>query len=332
MKLSRLFCLASPLLLAYCLFALPLLAEEKPVVISTIPPLNSLTAAVAGDAVRCISLLPPGKSPHDYALSPLDLANLSQARAWFTIGLPLEKPLRERLAARPQLRIVDAAAGIARIPMAGDADDKHDDKHDDKDDGHDEHEHHDAHDGHDAHDQHDEHEGHHAHHHHHHGDDGMDPHLWLDPVRARALVKNVAAGLSEICPERAAAFRANAAKLDQELAALDQGLAAALAPLKGKKIIVYHPAFGYFCARYGLTQLPIELDGRAPSAAWMAKVISVAKRENIKTLFVQPQFNAGSARNAAAAIGGKVVEFDPLPADYLGYLRSLPARLTGANL
>ena len=155
--------------------------------------------------------------------------------------------------------------------------------------------------------------------------------MWLDPARARTIVKNVAAGLSEIFPEHAAVFGKNAAKLDQDLAALDRELAAALAPLKGKKIIVYHPAFGYFCARYGLTQLPIELDGRSPSAAWMAKVISVAKRENIKTLFVQPQFNAGSARTAAAAIGGKVVEFDPLPADYLGYLRTLPARLTGGN-
>jgi zinc transport system substrate-binding protein len=95
-----------------------------------------------------------------------------------------------------------------------------------------------------------------------------------------------------------------------------------LAPLRDKKIIVYHPAFGYFCDRYGITQVPIELHGQTPSAAWVAKVIALMQAEKITTIFVQPQFNRAGAEAAIAPLGGTLTEFDPLPGDYVKYLQA----------
>lgn len=155
----------------------------------------------------------------------------------------------------------------------------------------------------------------------------MDPHVWLDPLRAVTIAENIRDAFSKAWPENRETYARNTAKLVADLRELDKELQTALAPEKGKKIIVFHPAFGYFCGRYGLTQLPIELDGRAPSAAWLGQVIRTAKAENIKVVFVQPQFNTAAAQTAARAINGTVAEFDALPADYPGYLRQLAGRL-----
>lgn len=284
-------------------------AAEKPLVVTTILPVRDFAAQIAGGTAECVSLLPASKSPHDYAFTPADIARLAKARAWFTIGLPLEAPLRSRIvAAHPRLAIIPGDAGIKRLPMSASCEHGH---HADSP----------------AEDAAEEHGTENSAAHRHSAAAGADPHLWLDPLRAVQICRNLCAGLIAVFPENKELYEKNTAALIEKLELLNRDLQTALAPLKGKKIIVYHPAFGYFCERYGITQMPIELDGKAPSAAWLGQVISTAKAENIKVIFVQPQFSAGSAQTAAAAIGGKAVEFDALPADYLSYLRTVAEKL-----
>ena len=103
--------------------------------------------------------------------------------------------------------------------------------------------------------------------------------------------------------------------------ALDRELHALLDPLPNRGFMVFHPAWGYFADSYGLAQVPIEHEGKEPGARALAALIDQANRENIKVVFVQPQFDKRSATQVARAIGGAVVAVDPLAADYVDNLR-----------
>ncbi len=85
--------------------------------------------------------------------------------------------------------------------------------------------------------------------------------------------------------------------------------------------MVFHPAWGYFADQYGLIQVPIEHEGKSPGARALAATIDQAKQENIKVVFVQPQFDKRQARQVAQAIGGVAVAVDPLAADDVDNLR-----------
>ncbi|MCF3608051.1 zinc ABC transporter substrate-binding protein [Planktothrix agardhii 1033] len=114
-------------------------------------------------------------------------------------------------------------------------------------------------------------------------------------------------GLVKIDPKRQAEYQANLNNFITELDQLDQQISQKLTPLKNRKFIVFHPAWGYFAKDYNLEQESIEVGGQEPSAAELAKLISEAKQENIKVIFAQPEFNPSSAETIAKEIGGKVI-------------------------
>jgi len=111
---------------------------------------------------------------------------------------------------------------------------------------------------------------------------------------------------------------------------LDTRISNILKDLKTRKIIVFHPAWGYFCHDYNLEQIPIELEGKRPSAKTIAHLVEEAKSEGIKVIFVQQQFTTRSAQVVANAIGGKVVQLDPLARDYLKNMKKIADTLAGA--
>ncbi len=165
-----------------------------------------------------------------------------------------------------------------------------------------------------------------------HGTDGghEDPHAWLDPREAAAFADTVCRVLSELRPGQAAAFARGRDALQAQLAALDRDLAAQLAPCRGREFFVFHPAYGHFAARYGLTQVAVEDHGREPGARHLAETIERAQAAGARTIFVQPQFPRRSADAVASAIGAKVVVADPLAADYPAALRALADALVAA--
>ena len=108
-------------------------------------------------------------------------------------------------------------------------------------------------------------------------------------------------------------------------------LKAKLARLRGTEAVVYHPAFGYFLDDHGIRQKAVELEGKEPGARYLGTVIREAKRDGIRVIFVQPQFNAKAAEVLSHEIGGKVLPFDPLPSEYSNGLRRLTDALLEAN-
>ena len=93
---------------------------------------------------------------------------------------------------------------------------------------------------------------------------------------------------------------------------MDQYVESELAPYKGQKFLIFHPALSYIARDYGLEQISIEIDGKEPTPANIQNIINVAKQEGIKIVFVQKQFSTHNAEVIADEIDGSVVQIDPL--------------------
>jgi zinc transport system substrate-binding protein len=157
-----------------------------------------------------------------------------------------------------------------------------------------------------------------------------DPHIWLDPKRMKIQADTIYRTLRETDPGRGEMYKKNLQAFEDDLDALDGKIARTLAPLRGRTVYVFHPAFGYFCDSYGLTQVSIEEEGKEPSPKQLARLITRARHEGVKVIFVQPEFSTKNARVIAQAIGGAVVPMDPLAGDYLTNLETMAERLKSA--
>ena len=142
--------------------------------------------------------------------------------------------------------------------------------------------------------------------------------------------RKIADALIEADPAGKPTYETNLAAFLKELDALDAKLVEALATVKGKAFMVFHPAWGYFADAYGLEQEPIEIEGKDPSGLQLARMIEMAKDEGVRVIFVQPQFSTRSAERIAEAIGGAVVPIDPLARDYVGNLEQVAAAIREA--
>ena len=143
--------------------------------------------------------------------------------------------------------------------------------------------------------------------------DTMDPHIWLDPLRAIKIAENMTEALCSIDPDNKQQYRQNMQKLRQQLHRLHQQIKTLLAPVAGKSFMVFHPSWGYFARRYQLHQLAVEHNGKEPRGSSLNKLIDRAKKCNIHTVFVQEQFSAKAATAIAAELGGTTIPLNPLP-------------------
>lgn len=265
-------------------FGTLLSAGEQIPVCAGLPPVARIVEAVGGDAVRVSSMLPEGRSPHDYAPGPRELRQALRSRLFFTTNMPYEERITRAL--KGKVPVTDISAGIHRVPLEeGDHD-----------------------------------HGHHHHHGHHHEHDGCsaeagDPHVWLSPVNCAVMARNAARELGKIAPDKKGMFHVRAEMFARRMELLHGSMQKRLAPFKGRSFFVHHPAFGYFAHLYGLRQQAVELGGRETTPARLAQVIKQARQAKVKVIFVQKQFNPASGRALADAIKGEVVELDPLAAD-----------------
>ncbi|MDM7256179.1 MAG: zinc ABC transporter substrate-binding protein [Paracoccus sp. (in: a-proteobacteria)] len=255
-------------------------ALAAPNVVTDIPAIGSLVQQVMGDLGQPEVLLEAGGNAHSYQLRPSQAAALQAADLLIWVG-PELSPWLERAGGGSKAGSV-ALLGLDathRQDFGDGAAHDHDDDHDHADDhaheGEGEHDH--AHDDHDhdhgdhTHD-HEEHE--HDDHDHDHDHSGTDPHAWLDPENARQWLTVIAAKLSEKDPENAAVYQENAARAAQSVTAAETEISAMLAPVRDKKFIVFHDAYGYFTGHFGLhPAISISLgDASTPSAARLAKI------------------------------------------------------------
>ena len=168
----------------------------------------------------------------------------------------------------------------------------------------------------------------HAHDH----EDLKDAHVWLSPKILLQQAARVATILKQHTPAEASKeIDANLAALKRDLSTLDAELREELAPAKGSAFYVYHGAFAYFAADYGLEQKAIEIAGRSPSPKQVTAIAKQAKEEGVKVIFVQPQFDQSAAESLADTINGKVQTLDPLEKDIIANLRVIADTIRAAR-
>ena len=275
-------------------FAAPAVYAEPLQVVVSILPQKWLTEQVGGDKVAVRVLLDKGQEPHGMEPTPEQVTALFRAKLYFAVGLEFERGLLAKVEqAESKVQIVDTVAGIKKISMT---------------------EHHD----HDAHDEHD----------HEHG--GLDPHVWLDPQNLQKMAAVMAEALAKADPANAPVYQENLQAVSNKLTALHEAISSKLAPFKGQSFLVFHPAFGYFAHAYGLHQEAVEIEGKSPAPRQLYELIAKAKREKVKVIFVQPQFDRRNAETIAQAIGGKVAALDPLAENVPENLRLMAEEISSA--
>ena len=291
MKVTRLFLilviLFTILLLGACQAAEPAQPTQKLLTVSILPQ-QYFVERIAGDKFNVNVMVQPGQSPENYEPTPQQMRDVGQSMAYITIGAPFENNWIEKLkAANPNLRIFDSTEGIERMPMS-------------------EHEHLADPTGQT------------------HPDSGeLDPHIWTSPRLVKLQAQQIAKLLIDLDPENSASYEKNLNVFLNDIDLLDQEINIELAQVTNRKFMVYHPTWGYFAADYNLEQLAIEIGGTEPSAQELAAIIDEAKTDNVKVIFVQPEFNSRSADTIAREIGGKVIPVSSLEKDWLENLRSV---------
>jgi zinc transport system substrate-binding protein len=157
--------------------------------------------------------------------------------------------------------------------------------------------------------------------------DASDPHVWVAPSHVRTMARNVAAALSDLLPAHRETFARNLAALEREIDAVDRDVRAALARKRGRRFFVFHPAWSYFAAAYGLEQVAIEREGREPDPKALAEIIRDARASGVKVVFTQPQHSGAAARLVAEEIGARIEDIDPLAHDWDRNLREAAAKI-----
>lgn len=261
-----------------------------------IPPIAWICEQIGGDKIVCHTLVPDSQSVHSYQPSPRDIATLQSADYYLMVGLPMEHNIICKVLTGSKVKIVDVTAGIKlrQIESSEACDCEH---------GHEQH-------------QHNKDEKFH------------DTHVWMSPVNNIKVAQTILRLLSDIDPDNREFYQQNTERLESQINAVDQTLKTQLAPWKGKKFMVYHPAFGYFADHYEMLQTAVETGGKSPTPKQLEKLINEARAEDVKLIFVQPQYPQNSARAISTALDARIITVDPLQANVLETYRNIANHLT----
>jgi zinc transport system substrate-binding protein len=159
-----------------------------------------------------------------------------------------------------------------------------------------------------------------------------DPHFWLDPLRLADVADGVAARLAEVDRPHADSYRRNAAKLRDDLRALDQEFQSGLSSCRNRELVTSHTAFGYLARRYrfdqvGITGLSPEEE---PSPAKMSEVARFVRTHDVGTIYYETLASPTLTRTLADETGAEVAVLDPVEGltdksagtDYLAVMRA----------
>lgn len=293
MKRVAMFCILPVLLAAFSTAAIE--ADEPPIrTFVSILPQSYFVERIGGDNVIVEVLVDPGKSPHTFEPTPRQMIALGEADLYFGIGFPFEQRVLAKVqSANPTFRLIHTDRGVIKRPL----DAPHSDEHGG--------------------------EGHHNEN----GAEVFDPHIWLSKPEIMVQAENIYDALVSFDPSHRDTYKNNLTLFMNELDRIDLKLRRTFEPYRERPFFVYHPAFGYFADTYGLVQVSIEIEGKSPTPRQIQYLIEEAKEQGARVIFVSPQFDSKSAGVIAKAIGGSVVQVDPLGKNVLDNLEKIAIEL-----
>lgn len=254
-------------------------AAEATRIVATTTVLGDVATAVAGTDAEVQVLMPPRVDPHDFTLSARQAAALRSADLVIANGLGLEEGMQDALeqAVQDGADLLYLAPRLEPLPFAGHGDHAVDADHDEE--------------GEDA--------------------EGLDPHVWLDPLRMATAARIVAAELEQRFPgrdwtTRAEAYAAELESVDATIRQLLDDL-----PAERRKLITNHDALGYFAARYGFEVVGTVIPGGStlaePSAAALGELVELLEELDIPAIFADVEDPSALADAVAAETEGVLV-------------------------
>jgi zinc transport system substrate-binding protein len=268
--------------------------KGKPIIFVSILPQQYFVQRIAGDRYHIEVMIPPGMGHSDYDPTPQQMKELANAKLFFRIGnIVFEDAWMKTIAENnPEMGIINTSTGTALL--------------------HEEESIFETPDSEPAHK---------------HNEAGIDPHIWLSPKEAKIQAKHYLDAFIQLDPKSSAYYTKNYSSFISDINKLDSTLLIELAPLKGRKFMIYHPALTYLARDYGLKQISIEFAGKEPTAAYLFKLIDVAKKDSIKVIFIQQQYDTKNAAAIAKEINAKLIQFDHMAPDWLNNMYKLGAMI-----
>jgi len=258
--------------------------NQKNIIAVSILPQKTFVKKIAGDDFEINVLIPPGASPATYTLLPSQLKDISNSAIWFRIGyIGFEYSWKEK---------ISQANSKMKVVDLSEGLDLIEVEHAEYDNHGD-----------------------------HHG--GVDPHIWLSPALVKQMAKKILDELTLLKPEKSEEYKVNYLRFVKEIDLLNVEIKNELKDYTGRKIIVFHPSLSYYARDYGLEQFALETGGKEPTPKEMAKVVDMAKQENIKVIYIQSEFDRDHARVFAEEIEGEIIQVRPLDPAWEDNLREM---------
>ena len=292
------------IIVLFSIFSLVSSANADVKVVTSIKPIHSLASYVMDGVGKPDVIVDGYNSPHGFSLKPSHAKMLENADLVIWVGEDLEafleKPLNTIAKKAKNIEVMDLK-GIKKLEFREkNIFEGHDDHgHDEHKDEHKEH-------GHDEHKEKDAHEGHH------HGE--HDPHVWLDPMNAKVIVKEITKQLVQLDSKNSAAYKANSKKALADIDKLTKNIKKDLS--KDLRFVVFHDAYQYFEKRFGiqvLGALTVNTDVM-PGAEQLSEIREVIEHEKVNCIFSEPQFNPSIIKSIAKDTKVKTGILDPLGA------------------
>jgi len=248
--------------------------NTKPTVTVSIIPQKFFIDQIAGEWLTVNVMIPPGASHAVYEPTPQQMLLLSNSQAYFKIGnISFEKAWMKKISSvNKKMKVYDTSTGIELT--------------------------------------HEEHSCDHDGEEHHHG--AYNPHIWLSPRLVKIQAVNIYNSLAELFPQHSIEMKSNLESFISKCDSVENRLIKNLEPQKGKSFIVYHPVWTYLAQDLGMHQVAIEHNGKEATAKQLATVVSIAKENDIRMIFIQKEFSSAQAETIAKEIGGNVVVMNPL--------------------
>jgi zinc transport system substrate-binding protein len=261
-------------------------------VVTAFYPLEFASQRIGGPDVTVTDLTKPGAEPHDIELTARQVAWISDAGLVVSLR-GFQPAVDEAVAQEAAGRAFDAASVVQLLPLRDAA-------------------------GHAPGEDHAETAG------------GMDPHVWLDPVRFATIGDRLGERLAQADPAHAAGYLARARALHAELDALNTEYAQRLRTCARHELVTSHSAFGYLAQRYGLSQIGVTgiSPETEPSPRRLADVAREARATGTTTIFFETLVSPKVAETIAREVGATTAVLDPLEgltepgADYFSVMRA----------
>lgn len=251
------------------------LDSNKYLVVTTIPPLYSLTNnLIANTDIQLVNLIPNQTSVHNYSLRPQDAELIAKSNLIIINGVELEHFMESSLEQYTD-KVVDTSLNVSLIENSNDEHDTNKDEHE-------------------------------------HGE--YNPHIWMSPINAIRQAENIRNSLVKMAPEYKTVINKNRKELIDRLNTLDNTIETSLDDKEIAPYIVFHSAYKYLEKRYDLEASATlsEFPNDSLSATEMANIVNMIKEKNIKFIFTEPQFNSKTINTLTEDYDLEILTLDPL--------------------